>query len=397
MIAKSIHDVFKRFNTVALARVSESEFQIPAEPPFWLLPFLDQGTEQAGRVVFDDELSFVANFLIDAEEKWRTKSFDELSSGIYSVQSGESPELFYECKADSLDGTPVLLIELVGEGSPSSAYESIRAARSQRLADESSGVAFVQKQLAESVDPYLNGLPTFSAHLGKSGQLSSVEFNSLFKSLDFDLVDADSTLASIFGVDRSNEILGRVKTALEANQADKWSYSQGGDVGQILQVELRPEQTGATHILIRDISDRSFADRRLNALAYRSPVTGLLNGQSLQRHSQLATECAQASGTMAGVLQLNIESFSGITSTYGKQAGESLLSAVSQRLLNTLSPIHSAFHLQEDQFCVIVECAASVEQLESIAAVVRAAMSKPYILRFLTHTIAVTVRLDLLS
>jgi len=405
LISKAEHEIFKRFNTVALARVAENEFQIPEEPPFWLLPFLQQGEEANFRVLFNDPLSFIANFLVDAEQKWEQKSIGGISSGIYSIQTGQSPELFYECRADQLHEEPVLLVELIGEGSPGVAYESVRAARSQRLSDNV-GLSQNREDLGSAADTFLNGLPALSAvilnPMLKNSELSSVVFNTGFKNLyitpDFQF---NTLFEEIFGVEQSQKIWSQVQLTTSKRNIGNIPVKTVRNQTRLMQVELSPAQLvknnnnhrEAISIVLRDVTNRICADNWLSTLSDRSTTTGLLNIEMMNRFIKNAIKRSDESNHNFGLLYLKISGFESINDTYGKMTGNSLLSALAERLIETINPVHTVFHLQIDEFALLLENTKGKRELSEIENRVKAAVNQSYQLRYLTHNASVKVGL----
>lgn len=394
MVSKSDQAAFRRFNTVALARIAEGVFQIPEEPPFWLLPFLDQGKESNDQIIFDDPLSFIANFLIDGEDRWQLESVGGISSGVYSVQTNDSPELFYECRADFVRGEAVLLIELLGEGSPGAIHDAVRAARSQRLAGES-GLGQTHLKQSFETNTYLSGMPSYEAFISEDGQIISESCNAAFRQVFASvLVGSPRILPCLESLNEFESVLAKVKSALNRGQVENWSVQMANEQERSIQLDVFPLENMTARLVVRDVSDRSCADRWLAGAADRSTVTGLLNGRSFNSRIDNAIKFfdelkSEPDKGALGVLYFNVDGFNSINETYGRQAGDALLVAIAERAVSNIGPICTLFHFEADEFVVAVESLESGDSIDVFANSLRETLNEPYMLRFLTHDVSV--------
>ena len=396
MISSSTQETLNRFNRVALTRIAVNEFDVPAEPPFWLLPFLDQGRKQKEHFVFDDELSFVANFLIDAEESWTARRFGGTTSGIYSIQSGDSPELFYECRADWLHGEAVLLVELLGEGSPGSIYESVRAARSQRLAEGTEN-GRQRNYLESAVDTSRNGLPVMQAALDSGDGVTQIRVNSALYGSDRNSMGAEPTIEGHWGEPIAQEIRDRARSVRSRRQTVSWSMSLPGKDARMILVEAAPDAGGSDSIelTITEVTEHAGTEQWLQAMDHRSRLTGLLNDATIDERIRVAAELAESRGKWLGLLNVSLDGFVSINLTYGRQAGEALLAAMAERLVAHLQPLYTVFHMGEDKFVVMLEQQDQTSDLKDISDSVWEALNKPYALRFLSQVISSQVDLTI--
>ncbi|MGH2601903.1 MAG: putative bifunctional diguanylate cyclase/phosphodiesterase, partial [Dehalococcoidia bacterium] len=93
-----------------------------------------------------------------------------------------------------------------------------------------------------------------------------------------------------------------------------------------------------------------------------------------------ALERARQTGSVIGVLFLDLDDFKIVNDTYGHDYGDRLLRAVSERLTATLRPNDTAARLGGDEFAALVEGAPDAADVDSIAERVVAELAKPFLL-----------------
>ena len=127
---------------------------------------------------------------------------------------------------------------------------------------------------------------------------------------------------------------------------------------------------------VQDITERKKAERALEALAFRDPLTGLGNRSSFARELDLALNEARHDGSNAGLLLLDLDHFKEVNDTLGHAAGDQLLRRVGERLSMAVTVLSgSVFRLGGDEFAVIVPHVRSADELESLAGDIIAAFT----------------------
>lgn len=106
------------------------------------------------------------------------------------------------------------------------------------------------------------------------------------------------------------------------------------ELGQNVICEARvfPLCNGRTVSLIRNISDRKVAERRIAHLAYHDSLTGLPNRLFFHEQIALGIDSARRENTRMGVLFLDVDRFKHINDTFGHAIGDELLVTLSNRL-----------------------------------------------------------------
>jgi diguanylate cyclase (GGDEF)-like protein/PAS domain S-box-containing protein len=128
--------------------------------------------------------------------------------------------------------------------------------------------------------------------------------------------------------------------------------------------------------IIRDLSEREEAERRLRQLATHDSLTGLPNRTLLHERLQDALG-ACAPGAAVAVLFLDLDRFKEINDSFGHELGDVLLCEVAQRLRRVLRAGDTLARLGGDEFVVVAPCTGAAAEAESIAAAVLALLAAP--------------------
>ncbi|MDR2876920.1 MAG: diguanylate cyclase, partial [Chromatiales bacterium] len=103
-------------------------------------------------------------------------------------------------------------------------------------------------------------------------------------------------------------------------------------------VDVSGNVTGFSGV-IQDISDRKIAERELERLAYRDPLTGLANRAMFQKKlNDVLLQCL--SGGVAALLLIDLDRFKDVNDTLGHASGDELLQKVAARVCAVLGGEH---------------------------------------------------------
>lgn len=122
----------------------------------------------------------------------------------------------------------------------------------------------------------------------------------------------------------------------------------------------------AVHCIGKDITERKRMRRALHDMAYRDSVTGLPNANSLGA----ALEGAIRTGTPFDLLVIDMDRLKVINDTWGREIGDQLLAAVSERLGDAIGTSGQLFRHTGDDFVVlrphagITDCMAFARALD---------------------------------
>ena len=128
--------------------------------------------------------------------------------------------------------------------------------------------------------------------------------------------------------------------------------------------------------IIRDLSEREEAERRLRHLATHDSLTGLPNRTLLHERLQAALDACTGEASVA-VLFLDLDRFKEINDSFGHDLGDVLLCEVAQRLGRVLGPDDTLARLGGDEFVVVAPCDGGAAEAEGIAARLLALLGEP--------------------
>jgi diguanylate cyclase (GGDEF)-like protein/PAS domain S-box-containing protein len=128
---------------------------------------------------------------------------------------------------------------------------------------------------------------------------------------------------------------------------------------------------------IQDITDTRAAQQRLAHQALHDPLTGLPNRDQLMDHLSHTLARSARSGTSTVVMFCDLDHFKQVNDTYGHEAGDQLLIAVSERLRAVMRPGDSVGRLGGDEFVVVAEAVSGAAVVQSLAERVRGALEDP--------------------
>jgi len=119
--------------------------------------------------------------------------------------------------------------------------------------------------------------------------------------------------------------------------------------------------------IIRDLSEREEAERRLRHLATHDSLTGLPNRTLLHERLQGALDACAGDAAVA-VLFLDLDRFKEINDSFGHDLGDVLLCEVAQRLRSVVRPQDTLARLGGDEFVVVAPCAGGAADAGGVAA-----------------------------
>ncbi|MGL4285232.1 MAG: sensor domain-containing protein [Phreatobacter sp.] len=106
---------------------------------------------------------------------------------------------------------------------------------------------------------------------------------------------------------------------------------------------------------MQDISERKEAERRLEVLAYRDPLTGLANRALFKRELASLIDACFRKGSSGALLLIDLDRFKEVNDSLGHAAGDELLTRVAVLLRQELGPKAFIARLGGDEFAVLPE------------------------------------------
>ncbi|RKT11490.1 PAS domain S-box-containing protein/diguanylate cyclase (GGDEF)-like protein [Streptomyces sp. 1114.5] len=146
--------------------------------------------------------------------------------------------------------------------------------------------------------------------------------------------------------------------------------------------DLRADPTvGALVLTLRDVTEQRQMERELTHRAFHDSLTGLANRVLFQDRVGHALSRGERSGSVTGVLFIDLDDFKVVNDTQGHAVGDELLVAVSLRISTALRSSDTAARLGGDEFAVLVEDATRPADVDTIAAGVLEVFTEPFKLK----------------
>jgi len=122
-------------------------------------------------------------------------------------------------------------------------------------------------------------------------------------------------------------------------------------------------------ITARDISDQVALRRQVTHLTFHDGLTGLPNRAYIEERAKSGAGRAPDSPppAEAAAIFIDLDGFTGVNDSVGHGAGDLLLAQAARRLRAVVPPQHTVARWGGDEFAVLVESAASVQEIVDIA------------------------------
>jgi diguanylate cyclase (GGDEF)-like protein/PAS domain S-box-containing protein len=184
---------------------------------------------------------------------------------------------------------------------------------------------------------------------------------------------ANAAAAGLFGVSEQ-ELIGVALTDmiapehLQAFDLERLKAEPGETVirtrrGQTIPVSVHISSLGrepagsnrGTILVLRDITDRKRAERRIRYLARFDTLTKMPNRMQFQHllHQAITRNTRQGHGLV--LLYIDIDNFKEVNDTFGHETGDRVLETISERLARVLPRESVAGRLAGDEFAVFAE------------------------------------------
>ena len=117
----------------------------------------------------------------------------------------------------------------------------------------------------------------------------------------------------------------------------------------------------------RDITETKRVEQTLARLTHYESLTGLPNRTLLTDRLNHAIARADRSGSLLAVMILDLDNFKEINDALGQAVGDQVLTEAAKRLASCLRSIDTLARLGDDEFAVLLEGAADVEEISQVA------------------------------
>src|SRR5207302_1716271 len=150
--------------------------------------------------------------------------------------------------------------------------------------------------------------------------------------------------------------------------------------------------------VVRDISERTYAEEQIKHLAYHDALTGLPNRLLFKDRLTVALSHAQRNGTRLSVLFLDLDRFKVINDSLGHNIGDQLLQAVAARVQSCVRESDTVARLGGDEFTILLAHLPHGEDAALVAQKIIDAVRYPFHIEgrefFMTTSIGISLYPD---
>ncbi|MET0382644.1 MAG: PAS domain-containing protein [Burkholderiaceae bacterium] len=173
-----------------------------------------------------------------------------------------------------------------------------------------------------------------------------------------------------------------IRRALQGERVTFEAESLIGGVERCLSYIYLPDvqpdgSVAGVYGLGSDVSALKNVERQLSLLARSDALTGLANRYQFNEAVPLALARARRSGAAIVLMYLDIDRFKSINDSLGHSAGDEVLKAFAQRLLQSVRATDIVARLGGDEFVIILEGLRAQQESEVVARKIIANVTRP--------------------
>src|ERR1051325_506957 len=161
------------------------------------------------------------------------------------------------------------------------------------------------------------------------------------------------------------------------------------------EISMTALDGGGIVIVVRDISERTYAEEQIKHLAYHDALTGLPNRLLFKDRLTVALSHAQRDGSRLAVLFLDLDRFKVINDSLGHNIGDQLLQAVAARVQSCVRESDTVARLGGDEFTLLLPNLNRSEDAAPVAQKLLEAVRYPFHIEgrefFITTSIGVSL------
>ncbi|HKO02402.1 MAG TPA: PAS domain S-box protein, partial [Thermoanaerobaculia bacterium] len=135
---------------------------------------------------------------------------------------------------------------------------------------------------------------------------------------------------------------------------------------------------GGMVVVVRDITERTYAEEQIKHLAYHDALTGLPNRLLFKDRLTVALSHAQRDRTRLAVIFLDLDRFKVINDSLGHNIGDQLLQAVAARVSSCVRESDTVARLGGDEFTLLLPHLLHSDDAAPIAAKILEAVRYPF-------------------
>ena len=130
----------------------------------------------------------------------------------------------------------------------------------------------------------------------------------------------------------------------------------------------------------RDVSERKALEEQLRQLAFHDPLTLLANRSLFRNRVEHALTLAQRTPQQIAVMFLDLDDFKNVNDSLGHDAGDRLLQAAAQRLVQCTRSADTVARLGGDEFAILLEGINDPADAERVATTITQSFNDPLLL-----------------
>jgi len=212
-----------------------------------------------------------------------------------------------------------------------------------------------------------------------------------------DFTYANDALARLFGFSDAHDVVGKNLCDLyeppeqvrfvtiimpQVLQRGRWRGEASGrrrDGAQFPQeISLTSLDGGGFVCVVRDITERTYAEEQIKHLAYHDALTGLPNRLLFKDRVTVALSHAQRDNSRLAVLFLDLDRFKVINDSLGHNIGDQLLQAVASRIQSCVRDSDTLARLGGDEFTLLLPNLVRSDDAAPIAEKILDAVRQPF-------------------
>ncbi len=144
------------------------------------------------------------------------------------------------------------------------------------------------------------------------------------------------------------------------------------------EISVSSIEGGGLVCVVRDITERTYAEEQIKHLAYHDALTGLPNRLLFKDRLTVAISHAQRERAMLAVLFLDLDRFKVINDSLGHNIGDQLLQAVAVRVQSCVRESDTVARLGGDEFTLLVPSLSQAEDAAVVAQKLLEAIRYPF-------------------
>jgi len=187
-------------------------------------------------------------------------------------------------------------------------------------------------------------------------------------------------------------------------QGELWNKRKNGEIypEHITITAIKDSKGILTHFLANfsDITLRKAAQKQIQEMAYRDPLTRLANRHLLQENTLKAIEKNHQEQVYGALVFIDLDNFKQLNDTFGHDAGDMLLIQVATRLQDCTRQGDTVSRLGGDEFLILLEDLGNDQeraraQTNSVALKILSYLNKPFALAQGNYRVGASIGISL--